>query len=192
MPKQSEPAFRLELRDFASAIIFIARQYQETNTVKNRSRLLEGKNQDLHQIYMKACAAFEDWPNNYYTFLNWWQTHKSPPLSSRQGLAVRMTKDFGGFYTGLRTRLVGEQFDFMRIAFMRYLKILSQGRHDLMVSEYIPMAEAIDRLKVTGKYIRYLIEVGHLKEKIVKRRGKNVHLIEVADFRKLEIDFNIS
>lgn len=119
------PAFKLTLKDFVTAIIFIVRQYQKT--LLRRSRVLAGHSTELHQLFVKAYATLTEWPDNYYSFLAWQQTKETHFIHKSKNLGFRTTKDFGRLYTGLQTTLAGRQFNFMRVAFKKYLKTKSSN-----------------------------------------------------------------
>jgi hypothetical protein len=163
---------------------FIAKQFQRVITMKSWTLVV--KNQELHQIYTKAYDILADWPDNYYSFLDWKQEKERNALPSYQKSLFTTTKDFGGFYTGLQTTLAGKQFKFMRTAFKTYLQEYPNGRHGSAINIYMPRSEAMKRLQMSKQRIHQLAKAGHLKVKVIKRCGQSIHLIEIASIRKLE------
>jgi hypothetical protein len=137
----------------------------------------------LHPLLCKALSVFDNWPNNYFTFLDW---RKREFSESHHGSGLG--KDFAGYKSALYTQLATSQLDFMRSAFEEYLSSRWDGGYTAHLKRLSPAArmngryasrrEAKELLKVGVKKIDSLIAAGKLKAVVRHRKGGRLILIE--------------
>jgi len=179
------PLLGLELEYLVSALFFIAGQYEGIIDTKGKFLAPSRRNREIHSLINKAFTIFEDWPNNYYAFLDWRRIHMS---NSRYVGGLR--KDFGEYKYALYDQFAATQFDFMRLAFEEFLTKQWSGGYATSIKrlkanplgerKYISHAEAREQLKTDYKQIDQLIDNGKLKA-VVNNQGKQrLVLIEVS------------
>ncbi|MDT7541678.1 MAG: hypothetical protein QOE33_1582 [Acidobacteriota bacterium] len=193
---QHTPLLALGLNDLTLAIIFIAGQQQGLSLSTIHHLIPRRKNKDFHKLFTDAFYIFENWPNNYYRFLDWCSAQKRniPPVYDR--LQSVLYKDFGKLYIGIHTTLSSSQFDFMRKAFVNYLlsewkgvdisaftRNKDKGRQSLI--RYVSKSDAKRLLDVDDNHINYHIEIGKLKTKVRSKGMKRLIFVDVADIARL-------
>jgi hypothetical protein len=188
--------YNLPLQGTLSALFFIAGQHQGLSLSTNKNLRPSGRNEDLHLIFTKAFSVFEDWPNTYYLFLDWVRERaKSIPLNRQRQKSV-LYREFGNFYGSLFKILSGSQFEFMRRAFVEYLKgrwegylVFSNspkgGEMPYCKSKYISIKDAIRLLATDEEQVRWLVKMGKIRTIILskgKRRFVFTELMDVVNF----------
>lgn len=108
------PLSRLNLEDLTSAIFAVASRYDRYGMHYKGSILT---NLQMHQLLVKAYNVFDDWPKNYYEFLEHIRG-QNPNIRTTRGIG----REFGAFHRALHKELMFEQFDFMRDKYNYYLK----------------------------------------------------------------------
>jgi hypothetical protein len=68
------PLPKLDLKHFLSAVFFIASQFKGRIDTKGKHLAPSIRNAELHSLLGKAWSVFEDWPYNYFSFLEWRRT----------------------------------------------------------------------------------------------------------------------
>lgn len=204
---EQSPVFALNLQEFISALIFIASQQRGLSGITGKLLTREMRNKELHILYRKAFSVFENWPHNFYKFLDWRRAQERNNLSRDERLKFSLGKDFGNFYSGMYRFFPSGSFDFMKTAFGEYLLshwegayVPSTNRNRFKRSpqfrgsnQYVPRVEARRLLGVNYKIIDHYVETGKLKAS-VRNRGKNrIFLIEVPSLAALkrELDQNM-
>jgi hypothetical protein len=195
---EQSPAAALGLRELVSAVIFIASQYQGLSGVTGKKIARGRNNEELHDLFTKAYSVFEDWPDNYYDFLDWRLSQTKKRLTPQNQSAVGIYRDFGSLYVGLYRHLSSGDFDFMREGFGKYLLsrwdgnfVPSANRWKLPHTvrggdKYVTRVEAQRRLGINYKLIDHLIEVGKIEASVLNRGGNRVFLIEASSIAKLK------
>lgn len=181
----NNPLYRLKLDEFLSALFFIAGQHDGIVDIRGKYIACSRRNSEIHALLCKAYSVFQDWPNNYLSFLEWRQKYK-PDTRYCRGLI----RDFGPYQKTLYKQLAAPRYDFLRAAFEDYLLTkwdggtvstipslkgkLSGGR------KYLSKKEAVKILGINPYAIDQLINKGMLKA-IIQEQGKsNMFLIEAA------------
>src|SRR5205085_8970969 len=113
-----ERASKLSLNDFLTALFFIAGQSQGISSATSKHLVAKGTKQNFHDLITKAFSVFENWPNNYFGFLERRAVQEKGVTRSYQRMKSTLYRDFGSFYSGLHGVLSGNQFDFMRNALL--------------------------------------------------------------------------
>jgi hypothetical protein len=196
---QSNPLNKLGLKDLFSALFFIASQYgrsalyskgKRANIAKFGSSL---KNAEVHDLLCKAVAVFDNWPANYFAFLDW-RKEESNPAQQARGLS----KDFRDYKYSLYRYLRARAFDFLREGFEEYLATHWDGGYTSHVARLRRKAAPLKRfaskhetrglLKVSSEKVDALLRAGKLRG-IISPRGKSrIMLIETSSIHELKHD----
>jgi hypothetical protein len=193
---QRNPLFALGLKDFTLAMIFIAGQQQGLSLSTINHLIPRRKNNDFHKLFTKAFYIFENWPNNYYCFLDWCSAQKRniPPVYER--LQSVLYKDFGKLYTGIHTILSDTKFDFMRKAFVDYLlskwkgcdisaftRNKDKGQYGSI--KYVSKSDAKRLLNADDEWINHFIQIGRLRTMVRSKGMKRLIFVKVTDIAEL-------
>lgn len=191
------PLFQLTLENLTRSLLFIASQFHGVIDTKGK-RFSFLTNGEIHNLLRKASLVFANWPDSYFSFLDW-RRAQSPAKKSAYGLR----KDFAEYKSALYKQLSAPQLDFMRVDFEEYLIKQWDGGYATQVKrldavarnngKYISRREAKDLLKVGVISIDKLIAIGRLKANVRKQGNTRLILIErasVMDF-KYELDHSL-
>lgn len=190
------PLSRLCLDDLLSAVFLIAGQYQGTNDVTGKTTTSSISHSEMHALLVRAFSVFENWPNNYYEFLEW----KRSQAKYIKGRVTGVEKEFNNLNDALNhnRHLRSCELDFMRTAFEEYLKTRWSGgyaRHvkcnkpvsmRLSSGKFLTRTETARRLGISPEWIDKLISNGKLKAVIRHREKMRFVLIELASVETLE------
>jgi TniQ protein len=196
-PADQNPVLKLSLQDLLTALFFIAGQYQGLSSVTSKHLTTGGRNKDNHAHFIKAYSVFQDWPKNYYRFLNWRRTQERNVSPSKQRLKSTLYEAFGKFYIGLYNMLSASQFDFMRSEFSQYL-IKNRGsdcdsRGDWSGNEtrhsdsgFISKTDARRLLGIDNGTMNELIKTGTLMTKVRSKGKKRLIFIDLVGLTNLK------
>jgi hypothetical protein len=104
---------RLNLEGVTSAIFAVASRYDRYGMHYKGSILT---NSQIHQLLLKAYHVFDNWPNNFYEFLEHIRG-QNPNIWTPRGIG----REFKAFHRALHNELTSKQFDFMRDEYKHYL-----------------------------------------------------------------------
>lgn len=186
----------LPLKDLLTALFFIAGQYQGISSATSKQLIKGARNKDFHALFTKAYRVFENWPNNYYQFLDWRVVQERTILPIYQRLKSTLYRDFGRFYIGLYNILEPSQFDFMREAFVDYLiqtwdggfvanSKQQKGTEGNVNSRYLSKVDVKRLLEADQMDVERHIRTGKLKTLVRSKGKKRLILIELKNFAKL-------
>jgi hypothetical protein len=180
---KDNPLSKLDLKDFLSALFFIASQYAGLMDTKGKHLAPSMGSRKLHPLLCKAAAVYEDWPNNYFSFLDW----RRAQVSETQ-FAEGMCRDFAGYKSALYTQLASNRFNYMRSAFEEYLSSRWDGGYTAHLrrlndtvrrsGKYVSRREAKKLLKIGVLGVDSLIAAGKLKAVVRCRKVGRLILIE--------------
>jgi hypothetical protein len=195
---KQNPALKLSLQDLTQAVVFMAGQLRGVSLTTSRPLLSIEKVKDFHHLFTGAYYIFDDWPNHFYEFLNWWRANKRAVDSGYQRLHSVLYKDFGKLYTGLykNKKLSASQFDFIRDAFVDYLAKEWDGcdlsyfaRNKNMGGshkvKYVSKSDARRLLDTDDAWINHFIWTGRLKTMVRSKGMKRLIFVDVADIANL-------
>lgn len=192
------PLSDLKLRELLSAVFFVASQYCSASSFRRKKKMIAKfggsmRNGDIHSFLYKAATVFRDWPSNYFSFLEWRNTHMRSPKESRG-----VNRDFGEFKYALYSHLASRAFDFMREGFEEYLATRWDGgypshlgrlkKNPHQVKRFASMREAKEMLGVCSEKIDQLLKMGKLKATIRTGGRARTLLIEVSTIEDLKIE----
>ena len=185
----------LTLQDVLSVLFFFVGQYRGMSLTTGKLLHPVGKNKDLHVLFNKAYCVFEDWPNNFYTFLHSRIDHERILPLSQQRLKSPLYRDFGKFYVSVYKLLSAKQFDFIRNAFVGYLVErweryglgpLGQKKNTTCLnSKYISKSDAARLLEINYRLIDEMVNSGKLKTVTRSKGKKRLIFVDVMDIAKL-------
>jgi hypothetical protein len=162
------------------------------------------RNEELHALYTKAYSVFEDWPNNYYEFLDWRRARERKGRAARYGLRAGLGQDFGSFYGGLYRFFSTDRYEFLRSALAEYLVGRWEGMYIPSLSRwkktpgmrgsdrYVSRSEARQLLGVNYKLIDQYVEAGRLTALVRGSGRKRSFHIEVSSLAKLKRELDHS
>jgi hypothetical protein len=193
----NNPLYQVDLKNFLSAIFFIASQYAGGMDTKGKHLAPRLRNAELHPLLGKALSVFDRWPDNYFAFLDW---RKAQACETQSAGGLR--RDFSGYKSALYGQLASSQLDFMRSAFAEYLSARWDGGYTAHLKrldeavrlngKYASRREAKRLLKVGVQGIDDLIAAGRLKAVIRHRAGGRLILIERECLQKFKLELEIS
>lgn len=190
--------FRLPLEDFLSLISFFAGQYLKLNT--STGKLFANLPQDhLHYLLKDAYQIFENWPNNFYLFLD----KNKGSLFTNVLYKTGLKKEFGSFYTTLYREFNSPNFCFLRYAFESYITSLWKGgyisdksrivtRKGKKHSKYASKTEAANFLKVVIDKIDKYIQMGYLSAEVLSMGKRTMYRVDRDSLIDLKGDFEKS
>lgn len=191
----------LQLKDLISAVSLITSQYYRSSFqhrkrhIDTLGRWLKGaiRNPDVHGLLCKAIHVFRDWPNNYFSFLEW----RRQSLGSAKHVAG-IKKDFGHFELALRGLLKSNVFDFMREGFDEYITKKWTGGYASSIKRlrrraydnkrFVSKQEACKLLGVGTETANELVATGRLKGVITRQGRSRMMLIESISIEELKAE----
>lgn len=192
------PAAALGLQDLISAVVFIAGQYQGLSGATGKKLAPAMNNEELHALYVRAYSVFENWPNNYYEFLDWRRARERESPGARNKSQTGLGRDFGNFYGGLYRYFSTGAFDFLRDGFGHYLVSRWEGKFVPSVNRwklprplrggdrYVSRFEARRLLGLNYEQIDHFIGMGKLKASVLNGGRKRLFLVEVSSLAALK------
>jgi hypothetical protein len=195
-PIYQNPILALGLKDLMVAVIFIAGHCKGISSTTGRYLEPKGRNRDLHALFTRSYSVFEDWPHNFYRFLDWICTQEKNTTLIRQRLKSALYDDFGKLYPDLYRVLSLHEFKFMRSAFVEYLAKRWKGnclsvfkrekKATLNIRErYVSKADAMRLLETDSMNVTHLIKIGKLRSIVRSKGKKRLIFVEVTDIAKL-------
>lgn len=194
----SNPLLSLELDNFVTALFFIGGQYRGIVDTTGKYLAPSIHSSELHLLFNKAFSVFNNWPNQFYQFLDDIRGQENE-MASITGIY----RDFGKFYPGLYNHLKSSSFNFMRTAFEEYLITHWDGGYAFTMNRrketklgdrtrFIGRSEAAKQLRVKDNWINRFIDEGKLKAVVRQQRKKRMVLIEVESVENLKRNFDQS
>jgi hypothetical protein len=187
----TNPLYKLDLKSFLAALVFVASQYGGIVDTTGKHLAPSKRSSELHLLFSKAFQVFNDWPNNFYSFLDWRREQRKDTRHTHG-----LLRDFGQYKSALYVQFSSCEFDFLRSAFEEYLTTHWKGgyasalkriaKDDQHTKKYASRIEAQRILNTSTEVIEKLIVEGKLKA-IVRNEGRlKLILIETAGLIKLK------
>lgn len=114
---KNNPLSRVDLQGFVQLMVFIAIQYAGLKG-KDRAKLKRLLNAELHPLFIEAFSVFENWPNRFYSFLDWCYERNASRL--RRGLMSWLQEGNKKSHPSFYKELWASQFDSLREAVNSY------------------------------------------------------------------------
>jgi hypothetical protein len=167
----------LDFMDLLNVLFTVTAQMRGRGDISGKT-LCKLPNAELHQELVRATGLFEDFPFNFFRFLDSLKKVYSPKIRKDNPKANRFSTQrmtiFGGIIRTVFKGLSGSQFDFLRNAFDEYCaheKLSNLGvelnRNDLkaveFLTEHASLLEAKKTLESTNEVIREIINAGGLR-----------------------------
>jgi hypothetical protein len=195
-PKLPEPISKLSLNDLLLVLFFVAGQQRGLSAATSRHLVAAGKSKNFHKLLTEASSVFDNWPVNYFGFLDQRRVQERKVTRTYQRMKSALYGEFGSFYSGLHSVLSGSQFDFVRYAFLEYINqhLMRNYPHDLLPAKtheeslkgtYILKSDVRKLLAVDNVWINHYIETGKLRTTVLSKGKKRLVFIKAADLRQL-------
>ena len=202
--ERNNPSYSLSLRDFALVITFIAGAGERMAWATGRpAKSINLRNKDLHRLFTIAYAVLEDWPHNFYPFVQDRSKGETRlnPCGGKLDTALR--REFGSFYEHLYQDLKGNQFDFLREAFAQLLTnrlklhVEPSNRESSVpqfngADKYVSVNEARRSLKITHNALCNFIDDGEIDFIITNRSKIPEFALSWSDVKRLKCKFEQS
>jgi hypothetical protein len=194
--KLSGPASKLSLNDFLTALFFVAGQSKGISAATSKNLAVKGTDRDLHDRLTEAFSVFEEWPNNYFRFLEGRADQEKNIARPYQRMKSEFYSTFGSFYSGLCGVLAASQFDFMRDAFIGYSarsgvagSPQSDGSREGVMNHsgrgYMLKSDLRRLLGVDYTWIGQHIRAGNLRTEVHSKGKKRLIFVALEDATKL-------
>jgi hypothetical protein len=194
--KLSEPFPRLSLSDLLRTLFFVAGQQRGLSSATSRHLVAAGESKNFHSILTEAYSVFDNWPVNYFRFLDQRRAQEKKVTRAYQRMKSALYGEFGSFYSGLHNILPGNQFDFMRIALMDYViqnrihssfpnSKLSEAIADFPSGQYVLKSDARRLLGTSYGWVNNCIRQGKIRCISRSKGMKRLIFVDVADIAKL-------
>lgn len=190
------PLLTLQLGSFSSALLFVAAQFEGIVDTKGKHLAPSRSNAELHALLSRALPVFDNWPQNYYLFLDWRrkQYEDSRYVSGQH-------RDFTQYKNALYQQLSARDFDFLRGAYEEYLSTRWDGGHinrsnrrlslsALDKKKYASRNEAMRTLRVDLTSIGKLLNKGILRAVIRRAGNSSLILIERSSIEEFNREFS--
>ena len=162
----NNPLSTVSLGELLASVYFIVGLQHGVIDTTGKQYAVKLSNKDLHEALTNAAAVFEDWPNNYYKFIE--ECRGNITMGSGQS---GIYKDFGRMYDPLFVRKNNPLPEFMREEFKKYItthwdggyagKCGNLSEEDLSTKTYMTKHEAARHLLVAAKTVDLLHKNGH-------------------------------
>jgi hypothetical protein len=186
----TNPLLSLDLEGLISALFFIVGQYVGNTDTKGKFIVPSRRNGEIHSLINKASLVFENWPENFCSFLDWRRT-----LKKNAKYVGGLRKEFTEYQDTLYEQLSSDRFDFIRIAFEEYLSTRWDGGYVSAIKRlnrqsprkrYVSRLVAATQLRTDFLKIDKLINSGKLNAIIYNEGRKRRILIEAESVEKLK------
>lgn len=193
---RDHPITALQLEHLISITFFLAGQLVNTCDTTGRFIGTSRTNVELHSILSEAFLLFQNWPQNFYQFLDW---RRSVDSARQQDTGI--LRDFGSFYKKLYTNFPRETYCFLHEAFETYLAEQWDGGYlntklsrikeiDSSKKAFISAAEAAKILETTEKWVVQLIEQEKLTGSVRKMGKRKLVLVKAESLELLKVAFS--
>lgn len=195
------PLRKLTLNDLLLPLFFIAGQHKGMSSATSKHLAAAGKNQSFHRILTGAYSVFENWPVNYFEFLDRRRVQERTVTRTYQRMKSALYGEFGSFYYGLHGVLSGRQFDFMRIAFIDHVSQKRLGDHHssrrpqkssraLPDGPYVLKSDVRRLLGVDYGWIDHRIRAGEVRSLVRNKGKKRLIFVDLTEITKLKLAQN--
>lgn len=198
-PKLPVPISKLSLNDLLLGLFFVAGQQRGLSAATSRHLVAAGKSKNFHKLLTEAYSVFDNWPVNYFGFLDQRRVQERKVTRTYQRMKSALYGEFGSFYSGLHNVLLGSPFDFMRGAFIEYITqnrmikclpdtISHKPVEDPLRSQYILKSDVRRLLGVDYVWINHHIGTGRLKTVVRSKGKKRLIFIKAEDVARLRVE----
>lgn len=137
-------------------------------------------NQEIHDLFSKIYEVFNNWPRNFYIFLD--ELNKISIINEDD---TSMKNHFGLFYDFLHEKLNTEKMKFILREFDEYLAkrwsggyitSLRRSSSKNLNRKYISAQDVYDDYRITTEYLKKIIKIDMVKG-VIKKRGESVLIL---------------
>ncbi|MGD0281787.1 MAG: TniQ family protein [Dissulfurispiraceae bacterium] len=188
--QNENPLYSLELNNLFVAIFFIAGQLRGVNETTGKFSASSRRNIYLLHSLAEAFKVFENWPNNFHSFL----LGQRDRYNNDKRL-TGLNADFGTFHYYLYKTFADAKFQFIRNAYEKYLSEQWDGgyltskckfltRRGISHKKYITKVKAQEILQVKEKELDWLLQTGELIGIVKKMKSRRMYLIDLNSVKK--------
>ena len=187
----NNPLSNISLGELLASVYFIVGLQHGVIDTTGKQYAVKLSNKDLHEALTEATAVFEDWPNNYYKFIE--ECRGNISMGSGQS---GIYKDFGRMYDPLFVRKNNPLPEFMREEFKKYItthwdggyagKCGNLSEEELSKKTYMTKHEAARYLLIAAKTVDLLHKSGYLKGPFYPWVNRKRFMIEADSVRALK------
>lgn len=188
------PLYSLTMPELLVTMFFMSGQLGGMVDATGKFQAPRLENLQLHRDFARAFSIFDNWPDNYFKFLE--KVKGSMPQSSGK---TGIYKDFGRFYNSLYCEDNPTLLSFLRKGFEKYLTMLWDGGRTTQCSmlhkealdkrKYLSRNEATEFLRVSNSWVDYFIESKMLRAVVKDTGKKRLILIETESVKELKDQF---
>lgn len=189
------PLSTVGLSELLCAVYFIAGQQHGVVDITGKNYAVKLSHEELHEVLTNAVMVFNNWPKNYFKFLNECRG-KNPNSERNSERNSGLYKDFGKLYDPLFIRKGNPLPDFMREAFKKYITTIWDGGYagwcgslsdeELKKKKYMTRYEVIKYLKVSLMTVNRLYKKGYLNGSYLPWVNRSRVMIEADSVRELK------
>jgi len=195
------PLSTVGLSELLCAAYFIAGLQHGVVDMTGKHYAVKLSHKELHAALANAMPVFENWPENYFKFLDECRGKGSVSTGHRQS---GLYKDFGKLYDPLFIRKDNPLPDFMREAFKKYILTRWDGGYagwcgsisseELKERKYMTRHEVTKYMKISLHAVNLLHRKGYLKGEYLPWVNRSRIMIEAESARELKerLDNSIS
>jgi hypothetical protein len=193
----SHPLSTVSLAELLASVYFVAGLQHGVVDTTGKQYAVKLSHKELHADLTKAIAVFEDWPNNYYKFIE--DCRGNISIGSCQS---GVYKDFGRLYDPLFVRKNNPLPNVMREEFQEYItkhwdggyagKCSNISEEHLSKKTYMTKHEVTKYLQVGVKTVMLLHKEGFLKGPLYPWVDRSRIMIEADSVRELKAKWDTS
>lgn len=188
---ESNPLSTVSLSELLCSVYFISGLQHGVVDATGKLYAVKLAHKELHESLTNAVAVFEDWPDNYFEFIE----RCRGQISTRVGESG-LYKDFGKLYDPLFIRKNNPLPNFMRVAFKQYLTAHWDGgyagwcssipKEDLSTKKYMTKNETAKELNIAWQTVERLYKKDYIRGTFYPWINRSRILIEADSVRELK------
>ncbi|VXC34617.1 TniQ protein [Bacillus sp. 349Y] len=157
------PFYELSLNNQVSLLTFFSKQLTLYLDYEKFTNCISTTNKDFQQIIIDAFEIFENWPNNFHSFLNKFRSTRIEKRGARLQLS--------GIYIGLHRKFTQPEFSFLRDEYYKSINKDKNRNHKIVRSKislieesnFLNSNEVTKLLKLKPSTVKKLIVNGVLE-----------------------------
>lgn len=189
---QTNPLLSIGLNELTSTVYLMSRLMEKFIGSTGEFNIFKMNNWGIHNVITQVGSIFENWPWNYFKFLD--DVKGKYPSSGVYNTGV--LKDFGRFYFSVAKGIKGSEI--LRNGLYEYLTTVWDGGYtgyrDWMNKKdkrnslkYISREEAASRIGVSREAVEKYIDEGHLMGVVrISRKGRRIFLIDTESAKEMK------
>lgn len=195
LDKSGNPLYAMDLANVLMVVFFVAGQLAGMTETTGKVLAANLRNVDLHHNLSEAFSIFDNWPNNFYGFLD---SIRNRLIGSEY--STGLNHDFGTFHSNLAKRFSDCEFHLIREAYETYLtnqwdggyisarcRLLSKQNNSH--NRYVTKEKAQKILRVKEQKIDSLLKSGELTGVLKQMKTRTMFLIDKRSVERLKKEY---